>query len=308
MIISLIYFAAGIGIFIWGIFTLTRGLKVFSHQKISQIINNFASNLLKSIIIGFFITLIIQSSSMVTVIAVTMAGAELLTLKSAAGIIIGSNIGTTIAVQLYAFNLFKIAPYLVFIGSVLHFQNCNTKLKFVGNVFLGFGLVFYGLKIMELATMPLKKNSNFELISANLSNPFWGILAGIITALILQSSNVGIATLQVLVSSQLITLPQALPIIYGLNIGTCSEAIILSFASNKEGKKIALFNIFLNIGGTILFLPFTNFFAEFLKLISPHNPLRQVANAHTFFNLFSALLIIPFLKQLFVLIDKLVNK
>jgi len=211
-------------------------------------------------------------------------------------------------VQLYAFNLFKIAPYLVFIGSVLHFQNCNTKLKFVGNVFLGFGLVFYGLKIMELATMPLKKNSNFELISANLSNPFWGILAGIITALILQSSNVGIATLQVLVSSQLITLPQALPIIYGLNIGTCSEAIILSFASNKEGKKIALFNIFLNIGGTILFLPFTNFFAEFLKLISPHNPLRQVANAHTFFNLFSALLIIPFLKQLFVLIDKLVNK
>ncbi|UZQ84369.1 Na/Pi symporter [Thermoanaerobacter sp. RKWS2] len=128
------------------------------------------------------------------------------------------------------------------------------------------------------------------------------------TALILQSSNVGIATLQVLVSSQLITLPQALPIIYGLNIGTCSEAIILSFASNKEGKKIALFNIFLNIGGTILFLPFTNFFAEFLKLISPHNPLRQVANAHTFFNLFSALLIIPFLKQLFVLIDKLVNK
>ncbi|MDP9751717.1 Na/Pi cotransporter family protein [Thermoanaerobacter pentosaceus] len=308
MVMSLIYFVAGIGVFIWGIFTLTKGLKAFSQQKISQIINKFASNLLKSIIIGFFITLIVQSSSMVAVIAITMAGAELLNLKSAAGIIIGSNIGTTIAVQLYAFNLFKIAPYLVFIGSLLHFQNYGDKLKIVGRVLLGFGLVLYGLKTMELATIPLKKNSNFDLINANFSNPLWGIVVGIITALILQSSNVGIATLQVLVSSQLITLSQALPIIYGLNIGTCSEAIILSFSTNKEGKKIALFNIFFNIVGTILFLPFTNFFTEFLKFVSPYNPSRQVANAHTFFNLFSAVLIVPFLKQLFALIDKLVNK
>ncbi|HHW57750.1 MAG TPA: Na/Pi cotransporter family protein [Clostridia bacterium] len=307
MIISLIYFATGIVVFIWGIFTLTRGLQVFSQQKISQIINNFANNLLKSIIIGFFITLILQSSSMVTVIAVTMAGVQLLTLKSAAGIIIGSNIGTTIAVQLYAFNLFKIAPYLVFIGSVLHFQNHNVKLKFIGNILLGFGLVFYGLKIMELAATPLK-TFKFDLTNSNLSNPFIGILTGIITALVLQSSNIGIATLQVLVSSQLLTLSQALPIIYGLNIGTCSEAIILSFASNKEGKKIALFNIFLNIVGTIIFLPFTNFFSEFLKILSPYNTFRQVANAHTLFNVFSALLIIPLLKQIFAIIESLVNK
>ncbi len=123
MIISLIYFSTGIGVFIWGIFTLTKGLRVFPEQKISQCITTVAGNLPKSILIGFFITIIIQSSSMVTVIAVTLAGAKLLTLKSAAGIIIGSNIGTTIAVQLYAFNLFKIAPYAVFIGSVLYFKS-----------------------------------------------------------------------------------------------------------------------------------------------------------------------------------------
>ncbi len=98
-------------------------------------------------------------------------------------------------------------------------------------------MIFYGLKIMELASLPLKKTSDFNLITHNLSNPFLGIFVGILTALILQSSNIGIATLQILVSSNLISLTHALPIIYGLNIGTCSEAIILSFATNKEGKK-----------------------------------------------------------------------
>lgn len=306
MLVSLIYFAAGIGVFIWGIITLTKGLNIFSQRKITHFIKTFAGSLPKSIIIGFFITLIIQSSSMISVIAVTMAGAKLLNLKSAAGIIIGSNIGTTIAVQLYAFNLFKIAPYAVFVGSILYFQNYNIKLKFAGNIILGFGLIFYGLKIMELAAVPLKKFSNFNLLSNNISNPFWGIFIGIITALIMQSSNIGIATLQILTASHLITLSTALPIIYGLNIGTCSEAIILSLASNKEGKKIALFNIFFNIIGAIVFLPLTDYFAEFLKFLSPNNAARQVANAHTFFNLFSAILIIPFLPQVFFMIERIV--
>ncbi|TCO68208.1 phosphate:Na+ symporter [Caldanaerobacter subterraneus] len=304
--LSLLYFSVGIGIFIWGIFTITSGLKSISKEKLSYFINHFANSLFKSITIGFIVTLILQSSSMVTVIAVTMANARLLTLKSAAGIIMGSNIGTTIAVQLYAFNLFKLAPFLVFIGSLLHFQNWHSKLKLLGDVSLGFGLVFYGLKIMELATSPFK-NSGVNLTNSNLSNPLIGIFIGVVSALILQSSNIGIATLQVLVTSHILSLEQALPIIYGLNIGTCSEAFILSFASSREGKKIALFNIFLNLWGTLVFLPFTNFFAELLRHTSPSNPLRQVANAHTFFNIFSAIAIIPFLKIIFNLLDKIVN-
>ncbi|MGB9810081.1 MAG: Na/Pi cotransporter family protein, partial [Caldanaerobacter sp.] len=268
LFLSLLFFSIGIGIFLWGIFTITKGLSLISNEKMSSLMNRFAGNLIKSIFVGIVITTILQSSSMVTVITVTMANAGLLDIKSASGIIMGSNIGSTIAVQLYAFNLFKLAPFMVLIGSVFSFQKCSTKLKITGNATLGFGLVFYGLKIMELSLSSFK-DTGMQFLNTNLSNTFRGIFVGIVLALILQSSNPAIAVLQVLVSSRLISLNHALPIIYGLNIGTCSEAFILSFASNKEGKKIAYFNILLNIWGTLLFLPFTQLFARLLEALSP---------------------------------------
>ncbi|WP_424610366.1 Na/Pi cotransporter family protein [Caldanaerobacter sp.] len=291
----------------WGIFTITKGLSLISNEKMSSLMNRFAGNLIKSIFVGIVITTILQSSSMVTVITVTMANAGLLDIKSASGIIMGSNIGSTIAVQLYAFNLFKLAPFMVLIGSVFSFQKCSTKLKITGNATLGFGLVFYGLKIMELSLSSFK-DTGMQFLNTNLSNTFRGIFVGIVLALILQSSNPAIAVLQVLVSSRLISLNHALPIIYGLNIGTCSEAFILSFASNKEGKKIAYFNILLNIWGTLLFLPFTQLFARLLEALSPFNLSRQVANAHTLFNLFSVIAILPFMKIILKALDKFIKK
>ncbi|MGB9780174.1 MAG: Na/Pi cotransporter family protein [Caldanaerobacter sp.] len=307
LFLSLLFFSIGIGIFLWGIFTITKGLSLISNEKMSSLMNRFAGNLIKSIFVGIVITTILQSSSMVTVITVTMANAGLLDIKSASGIIMGSNIGSTIAVQLYAFNLFKLAPFMVLIGSVFSFQKCSTKLKITGNATLGFGLVFYGLKIMELSLSSFK-DTGMQFLNTNLSNTFRGIFVGIVLALILQSSNPAIAVLQVLVSSRLISLNHALPIIYGLNIGTCSEAFILSFASNKEGKKIAYFNILLNIWGTLLFLPFTQLFARLLEALSPFNLSRQVANAHTLFNLFSVIAILPFMKIILKALDKFIKK
>jgi phosphate:Na+ symporter len=303
----IVFFFIGTGVFLWGILTITNGLSFISSEKMSNLINHLAGNLMKSILVGIIITTILQSSSMVTVITVTMANAGLLDIKGASGIIMGSNIGSTIAVQLYAFNIFKLAPFMVLAGSLFSFQKYSAKLKIAGKVILGFGLVFYGLKIMELSLSSFK-GTEMKFLSTNFSNPFRGILVGIVLALILQSSNPAIAILQVLVSSKLMSLKHALPIIYGLNIGTCSEAFILSFASNKEGKKIALFNIFLNIWGTLLFLPFTQFFARLLEELSPSNLLRQVANAHTLFNLFSVIAILPFMKIIFKGLDEFIKK
>jgi len=308
MLLVIVYLAIGIVIFIFGIILLTSGLKTVSKQKISKFISKFSNNIFMSIFTGFIITLTLQSSSMVTIIAVTLADAKLLTLNTSAGIIMGANIGTTIAVQIYAFNFFAIAPYAVFLGSLFYFQKQNLKLKFLGNVILGFGIIFYGLKIMSLATAPFRDIQNSYLLTDKISNPIIGILSGIISALILQSSNIGIAILQVLASSGLVTLKYSLPVIYGLNIGTCSEAFLISFATNKEGKKVAIFNILFNFIGTIIFLPFTSYFEQFLNIISPHNSARQIANAHTFFNLFTAIIIIPFLKYIFYLINIIIDK
>lgn len=308
MFFAIIYFLMGIAVFIAGILTLSSGLNSISRDKVKYFIDKFTGNMTLSIIIGFITTLIIQSSSMVSIIAVSMSGAGLLNLYNAAGIIMGANIGTTIAVQLYAFDLFKLAPYAVLTGSMLHFQKENSKVKLIGDIILGFGIIFYGLKVMDLATGPLRNIENITLFLDKLSNPIIAIITGIIAALIMQSSNVGIAMMQVLASSGLLPLSSVVPVIYGLNIGTCSEAVIMSFASNSEGKKVALFNIFLNVAGTIAFLPLTHYFVIFLKFLSPENPARQIANAHMFFNLISTILMIPIIKYVFFLIDKIINK
>lgn len=307
MFFAVFYFLIGIAVFIAGILTLTSGLNSISRDKVKYFIDKYTGNMIASIIIGFITTLIIQSSSMVSIIAVSMAGAGLLNLYSAAGIIMGANIGTTIAVQLYAFDLFSLAPYAVLIGSILHFQKKNLKVKLTGDIILGFGIIFYGLKIMDLAAEPLRNIENIALFLDKLSNPIIGIVSGIVAALIMQSSNIGIAMMQVLASSSLLPLSSVIPVIYGLNIGTCSEAVIMSFASNNEGKKVALFNIFLNVAGTIAFLPLTHYFVIFLKFLSPENPARQIANAHMFFNIVSAILMLPAIKYVFFLIDKIIN-
>ncbi|QSZ26793.1 Na/Pi cotransporter family protein [Aceticella autotrophica] len=307
MLAALFYFIIGIAIFIAGILTLTTNLRSISKNKVKYLIDKFTGNMSMSIIIGFFTTLILQSSSIVSILAVGMADAGLLNLYSAAGIIMGSNIGTTIAVQLYAFNLFHLAPYAVLAGSILHFQKKSLKLKLIGNTILGFGIIFYGLEIMNLSAVPLRHFENITLFLDKLSNPMIAVITGIIAALIMQSSNIGIAMMQSLASSGILSLSSIIPVVYGLNIGTCSEAIIMSFTTNKEGKKIALFNIFFNIAGTIIFMPFTQYFAVFLKFLSPENPARQIANAHMLFNILSIIFIVPIIRYIFILIDKLIN-
>ncbi|SNX54553.1 Na/Pi symporter [Thermoanaerobacterium sp. RBIITD] len=305
---KIIFFVClGIGIFILGLIILTAALKSFSKNRIRNIIDNYTGNIYISLLIGFVLTVIIQSSSMVTVISVSMADAGLLKLYNAAGIIMGANIGTTIAVQLYAFDLFALTPYAVLLGSILHFQK-STRLKFLGDIILGFGIIFAGLKIMDIAVEPLRKIDEIRGFMEMMANPIYGVLTGIIIALIMQSSTVGIAMLQVLATAKLLPVYNALFIIYGLNIGTCSEAFIMSFATNKEGKKIAIFNILFNIIGTILFIPMTKYYYYMLQYITPKSLSHQIANGHMFFNIISTIIIIPIIKYIFRFIELLMGK
>lgn len=302
----IIFICIGIFVFIFGLIILTKSLKNFSQKRIRTFINKYTRNTHLSILIGFILTVFIQSSSMVTIISVSMADAGLIKLFNAAGIIMGANIGTTIAVQLYAFNLFKLVPYAIFVGSILHFQK-KMKFKIIGNILLGFGVIFSGLKIMDIAVKPLRNIDEVIGFLKFISNPYYSILIGVIMALIMQSSNIGIAILQILASSNLISVYNALFIIYGLNIGTCSEALIMSFATNKEGKKIALFNIVFNIIGTIFFIPITKYYFNFLRFLSPFNILSQIANGHMLFNIITTLIMLPIMKYIFSFIEIFLN-
>lgn len=302
MISTIFLIALGIAVFLLGLLFLTSSLKIISRHRVKTLIEKYTGNIYVSIFIGFILAIMMQSSSMITIVSVSMADAGLLNLYSAAGIIMGANIGTTIAVQLYAFDLYSAVPYLIFLGSIFRFQKQKT-LKFIGNILLGFGIIFAGLKIIDIAVSPLRSFSAIKNFVAMTENPFYGIVTGIFMALIMQSSTFCIAMLQVLANVKIMPVFNAIYIVYGLNIGTCSEALLMSIATNKEGKKIAVFNVLFNLIGTIVFLPFTHHYYKFLKFITPNNEPLQISNSHMFFNIASTLLVMPIMKYLFSFIE-----
>ncbi|WP_434655392.1 Na/Pi cotransporter family protein [Thermoanaerobacterium thermosaccharolyticum] len=302
----IIFICLGIGIFILGLVLLTTSLKIISKERVKRLIDKYTGNIYLSIFIGFILSIIMQSSSMTTIVAVSMADAGLLNLYTAAGIIMGANIGTTVAVQLYTFDLYNLIPYAIFFGSILRFQK-KKLLKFMGNILLGLGIIFAGLKIMDMAVSPLRNFSEINNFISITENPVYGIFIGIVMALIMQSSTFCIAMLQVLATAKIMPAYNTLFIIYGLNIGTCSEAFLMSLATNREGKKIAIFNILFNIVGTMIFVPLTLYYYAILKYITPNNVSRQIANGHMFFNIISTILVLPIMKYLFSFIEILIG-
>jgi phosphate:Na+ symporter len=158
-----------------------------------------------------------------------------------------------------------------------------------------------------MAVTPLRNFSEINKYISITENPIYGILIGIIMALIMQSSTFCIAMLQVLATAKILPVYNAIFIIYGLNIGTCSEAFLMSLATNREGKKIAIFNILFNTIGTMIFVPLTVHYYAILKYITPNNVSRQIANGHMFFNIISTILVLPIMKYLFSFIEILIG-
>lgn len=303
----IIQLMGGLGLFIYGMKLMGDGLENAAGEGLKRILEKVTSNRLLGVGIGAIVTAVIQSSSATTVMVVGFVNAGLMSLAQAAGVIMGANIGTTITAQLVAFKLDQIAPLFIFVGAALVMFARAKKRREIGNILLGFGILFTGMSLMSGAMKPLASSPVFsDLLVAVGGNWFIGIIAGTAITALLQSSSATTGILIALASTGIIDIHLALPIIFGCNIGTCVTAMLASIGTNKTAHKAALLHLIFNLVGTVVFLPFLGLIAKFVQTTSPGDVSRQIANAHTVFNIANTALLLPFTNYIIKFINKVI--
>ena len=305
IVISLL---GGLGLFLYGMNLMGESLEKVAGSKMKKIIELLTKNIFMGVLLGAVVTAVIQSSSATTVMVVGFVNAGLMGLPQAVGVIMGANIGTTVTAQIVSFDLTGMAPLALGIGILLYLFAGNEKYKQVGEVFIGFGLLFTGMESMKLAVSPLAEYKGFtDLLSTFGRYPILGLLLGFGITAIIQSSSAAMGMLVVLASQGLVPLSSALPILYGQNIGTCVTSLISSIGANKNAKRAAMIHLIFNILGTIIFLILLNgIVVKFVVSLDPGNVARQIANVHTIFNIVSTILLLPCTKLIVKLAMRIV--
>lgn len=296
----------GLAVFLYGMVLMSSGLQKVAGDKLQKILEQITKGKLRGILAGATATAIVQSSSLVTVTVLAFINSGLLNFNQAVGLIMGANIGTTITAQLVAFNVETFYFSFIILGFCLNFLAKKRELKYLGSVILGFGILFLGMDLMGQGIYFLRNNPWAINFFSNFSkNPLLGIIAGAVFTGIIQSSSATSGLVIVLGRENIINLPAAIALILGANIGTCATALIASFGSTKNAKRAAVFHLFLNITGVAYFLPFINYFAILISRTS-FNISRQIANAHTFFNVFNTFVFLFISGFIVKLIEKMI--
>lgn len=296
---------AGLSLFLYGMKIMADGLQKFAGDGLKSIIRTLTKNRLMAVLVGAFVTMIIQSSSATSVMVVGFVNAGLMTLQQAVGVIFGANIGTTITGQLVSFNLSQWAPIAIGSGLILGGVVKNPKVKELAEILVGFGILFIGMNLLKEALEPLKDLPQFtDWIVAYGHNPWFGVGIGFLMTLALQSSSATIGVLIALAAQGVLPFSTALYIIYGDNIGTCTTALISSFGTSRRGKQVAVIHLSINIIGTIYFMLFLNgILTNVVTTLDPTDISRQIANAHTLFNIINVIVLFPFANWLIKLAE-----
>ncbi|AHM56911.1 sodium-dependent phosphate transporter [Peptoclostridium acidaminophilum DSM 3953] len=286
----------GLGLFLYGMNLMGAGLQKAAGDRLRKIIELLTSNKYMGALVGLFVTAIIQSSSATTVMVVGFVNAGIMNLTQAVGVIMGANIGTTVTAQLVSFSLTDFAPIAVGIGMIFYLFSSNEKTKQIAEIMIGFGILFIGMEFLKDAVKPLRDYPGFgDMIIKFSHNPILGILIGFGLTVIVQSSSASMGILLALASEGLIPLSSALPILYGENIGTCITAMLSSIGASKNAKRAAIMHLSFNVIGTTLFIfLLTKPITYFVTMLDPTNAARQIANAHTLFNISNVVIQLPF--------------
>lgn len=305
----LIGVALGLAIFLSGIKFMSKTFEGIVTLKLKNKVNKLTSSKISGVIIGAIITGLLQSSSATTIITISMVHSNLLNINNAVPIIMGANIGTTITAQLVAFKIDNIAIYLLVLGVIILPILRKSQYKVIPKILLCFSLIYGGLDIISYAISPIKSSAVFYNIITHLSNnDILAVIAGFITTAIIQSSTTGVTILQIMTSSQILSVRTAIPIMLGQNIGTCVDTLVASVATNRIGKQTAIIHVLFNIIGAFIFYFFIDVFYKFICILSPSNTLRQIANAHTFFNTITTILLLPFSSYLVAISKKIIKE
>ncbi|HBG1167536.1 TPA: Na/Pi cotransporter family protein [Clostridioides difficile] len=305
IVISLI---GGLGLFLYGMSLMGEGLQKSAGDKLKKIIELLTSNVVMGVLVGTVVTGIIQSSSATTVMVVGFVNAGIMNLNQAIGVIMGANIGTTVTAQLVSFNLEGIAPIALGIGILFYLFTSNQKTKHLSEILIGFGILFTGMEFMKDAVAPLAEYKAFtDALLYFSKNPVLGILAGFAITGIVQSSSASMGMLIALASQGILPLSSALPILYGDNIGTCVTSLLSSVGASRNARRAAVMHLSFNVIGTIIFMLVLNKpISAIVTHFDPTDTARQIANAHTLFNLTNVIILLPFSKYIVKLANRLI--
>ena len=286
----------GLALFLYGMQMMSGGLEAAAGNKMKAILEKLTSNRVKGVLVGAGITAVIQSSSATTVMLVGFVNSGLMTLKQAVWVIMGANIGTTITGQLIALDMGAIAPIFAIGGVGVMMFVKNEKVHHISSIFAGLGILFMGMDMMGAAMVPLQESEKFIAMMTKFSNPLLGILVGALFTALIQSSSASVGILQALASTGMIPLSSAVYVIFGQNIGTCITAVLASIGTKVNAKRTTIIHLMFNVIGTAIFtvVCMVTPYVHWIESLTPGDPVAQIANAHTVFNIITTLILLPF--------------
>lgn len=303
----------GLAFFLYGMTVMSGGLEKMSGSKLESTLKKMTSNRIKSLALGAGITIAIQSSSAMTVMLVGLVNSGIMQLEQTVGVIMGSNVGTTLTAWLTAAtgiksdNVFvsllkpeNFSPIFALVGIALIMMSKKTKRRDIGGVFVGFAVLMFGMKLMSDSMAPLAESEVFGSLLTMFNNPLLGVLLGTVVTGVIQSSAASVGILQALALTGNISYGMALPIIMGQNIGTCVTSLISSIGVNKNAKRVAAVHVSFNVIGTTVFLIAYSLLDAFHLLPFADLPVNTVGIAlmHTIFNVGTTIILLPFSKLL----------
>ena len=301
--------AGGIGLFLYGMTVMSSGLKNACGDNLQVILEKATTNRVMAVLVGIATTVLIQSSAATDVMVIGFVNAEMMKLSQAIAVIMGANIGTTVTAQITAFNIAAYAPLLLFFGAVMYLFLKKSITKYIGEVILGFGMLFVGISIMKEAIAPLAKSEAFTHIISTLDNPVLAVLFGVAFTALLQSSSSSTVIFQTFAVQGILSYGTAVYLIIGAAIGSVTPNLLASLTTNRNGKRTAVLNLIFNIIRAGILLTLITLVPQILELIqslSPNDIGRQVANTHTIFAIIAVIIMLPFTNKLIWLVEKLI--
>ncbi|MBC2600223.1 Na/Pi cotransporter family protein [Puniceicoccus vermicola] len=303
----------GLALFLLGMEELTASLRAVAGGHLKKFLAKATKNRFLALVSGTVVTAAAQSSSITTVLLVGFCSVGLLSLSNSVGIILGANLGSTVTAQIIAFNVTQWGLLLVAIGFAMRLIKQREKVRYVGGLLLGLGLIFFGMELMSEATRPLRDYQPFVDLMAEMTNPAFGILCGLLFTALVQSSAAATGLTIVLATEGFLSLPGAIAVVLGSNVGTCVTALMAAVGQPRIALRVAMIHVLFNVGGVLIWLPFLPYLADIAlwmtNLFSPgsgDDVGRAVANAHTVFNFINAFLFLGFTGLLVSLVEKMI--
>jgi phosphate:Na+ symporter len=299
----------GLALFLFGMDLMADALKAVAGERMKDILARLTTNRVMGALTGAFVTAVINSSSVTTVLVVGFISAGLMSLAQSVGVIMGANIGSTMTAQLIAFKVTKAALLMIGVGFTMTFVSQRERIRQYGGMLMGLGLVFFGMSVMSDAMAPLRTYEPFIKVMEEMQNPLIGIAVAALFTGLIQSSAATTGIVIVMASQGLVNLPTGIALAFGANIGTCATAALAAIGKPREAVRAAVVHVLFNVAGVLVWVGLIDQLADLVRWISPQYPEltgdarlaaevpRQIANAHTLFNVANTLLFLSFTGQ-----------